>query len=80
MLYDLNYNCTDAFGTWQSNSSYICESDEKAIDWAKEELKYLRKRFADISYSEIILIECDITPDFHKGDRVIKTFDSIDRN
>ena len=71
MLYDLNFRCTDDLGTWISNSSKCCDSDEEATAWATNEINYLRERWPGTNYSEIVLVECDLSPMCVRGDRVV---------
>lgn len=71
MLYDLNFRCTDDLGTWLSNSSKCCDSDDDATAWAAAEIERLRKRWPDTKYSNIVLVECDLTPMYIRGDRIV---------
>lgn len=75
MQYTLNFKCSDNFGSWPSNSCNFFDSDKDAMTWAKEELSYLRKRFDDITFSEVVLVENDLSPMFERGDRFITKFD-----
>lgn len=75
MQYSLNFKCSDNFGSWLSNSGNFFDSDKDAITWAKEELSRLRKRFDDITFSEVVLVENDLSPMFVRGDRFITKLD-----
>ena len=75
MQYSLNLKCSDNFGSWPSNSCNFFDSDKDAMTWAKEELSRLRKRFDDITFSEVVLVENDLSPKFERGDRFITKID-----
>lgn len=57
MQYELKFKCKDILGTWESNLCLFAENDKHAISEAKESIKYLNKRFPDITFSEIKLFE-----------------------
>lgn len=71
MLVQIKYKCTDKFGSWNSERAGFADSDEKAIIWAKKEMVYVRERFSDITFTNAILIEPDLSPMFEHGDRFI---------
>jgi hypothetical protein len=73
MLIQINFQCTDNFGSWQSNRSGFADSDESAIVWANKEIAYARKRFSDITFTNVTLVEPDLSPMFEHGDRFIST-------
>lgn len=71
MLVQINYFCHDEFGTWQSESAGFANNDNDAIIWANEELNYLKFRFPDIIFSDVKLIQPDLSFDCLAGDRFI---------
>ena len=60
MLVQINYTCIDKYGSWPSESSGWADNDESAKAWADSEIAYMRKRFPDITFSNVELSECDL--------------------
>lgn len=58
MGYEIQCVCTDKFSSWKSTpASSFFDNDSDAISWAKRALNYLRKRFSDIEFSEVMLFQ-----------------------
>lgn len=60
MLVEINYTCIDKHGSWPSESCGFADDDDSAKAWAESEIKYLRRRFPDITFSNVELTESDL--------------------
>lgn len=72
-MIQIKFKCSDSFGSFESEScGFVADGDDaSAICWGNEEIARIRERWNDLVLSDCVLIQPDLSPDFHTGDRFI---------